>query len=475
MEYNQNIIGRKREQDILHVCLESPRAEFVAVYGRRRIGKTYLVKQFFNDTFDFYTTGIYQVSKQEQLKNWQMQLQKYSGKKRSRPQDWFEAFNQLEEYLETKKDQHKRVVFIDELPWLDTLKSNFIRALEMFWNSWASTQKGLKLVVCGSATTWMTNKLLGDKGGLHNRVTRPIRLAPFCLAETEEYLQSIDIEWERQEILDAYMILGGTPFYLSLLNPMLSLRQNIDELFFGQDPILASEYDFLFKSLFNDAALYKKIVETLAGKLKGLTREELVLALGTNNNGKLSEVLDNLKKCDFLRSYQAFGKKGKGMLFQLSDMYTLFYLRFVKNYEGLDNHAWSNMSDGKRNSWAGYAFEQVCILHINQIKRALGISGIATEVCSWRNKGEGQGAQIDLVIDRNDKSIDLCEMKYSVGQYELKKDYVEWMRERRNLFRDVTGTKKTLRLTMVSSGGIKPGKYSSSIQGMVNLSDLFHE
>ena len=263
MEYNKNIVGRRYEQEVLHACVESTRAEFIAVYGRRRIGKTFLVKQFFNDTFDFYTTGVYQVSKAEQLRTWQEQLRKYSGVKRNKPKDWFEAFGQLEEFLETKREQDHIIIFIDELPWLDTPKSNFIRALELFWNSWASTRQGLKLVVCGSATTWMTNKLLGDKGGLHNRVTRPIRLAPFCLAETEAYLQSIGIEWERQEVLDAYMVLGGTPFYLSLLNPELSLSQNVDSLFFGRDPLLASEYDFLFKSLFNDASLYKRPVQPL--------------------------------------------------------------------------------------------------------------------------------------------------------------------------------------------------------------------
>lgn len=475
MEYNKNIIGRKHEQDILHACVESQRAEFIAVYGRRRIGKTFLVKQYFHDTFDFYTTGIFKVSKTEQLKDWQEKLRRYSGTKRNRPKDWFEAFYQLEDFLESKKEQEKIVIFIDELPWLDTPKSNFLRALEMFWNSWASSRNGLKLIVCGSATTWMTNKLLADKGGLHNRVTRPIRLAPFCLRETEEYLQSVGIEWERQEILDAYMILGGTPFYLSLLNPEYSLSQNIDELFFGQNPILLSEFDFLYSSLFNDASLYRKIVEALATKLKGLTREELIGILKINNNGKLSEALGNLQKCDFLRSYQAFGKKEKGMLYQLSDMFTLFYLRFLKNYHGMDNHAWSNMPEGKRNAWAGYAFEQVCILHINQLKLALGISGIACNVCSWSYKNELQGAQIDLIIDRSDKSIDLCEMKYCIGLYELKKDYVEWMRERRNLFREVTGTNKSIRLTLVSAGGIKQNKYSSSIQGKVILDDLFKE
>lgn len=475
MAYKRTIVGRHYEQDILRACVDNPRSEFIAVYGRRRIGKTYLVKQFFDETFDFYTTGVYKVSRTEQLKRWQEQLYKYSGSRRNRPKDWFEAFDHLREYLETRTSKERIVIFIDELPWLDTPKSGFIRALEMFWNGWAADRKGLKLVVCGSATTWMTNKLLGDKGGLHNRVTRPIRLAPFTLNETEEYLHSLGIEWERPVILDTYMILGGTPFYLSLLRPELSLSQNIDDLFFGQNAILGTEYHFLFTSLFNDGSLYRRIVEALAAKLKGMTREELLQTLRITDNGLLSEILDNLKKCDFLRSYQSFGKKEKGMLFQLSDMYTLFYLRFIKNYHGLDEHAWSKMEESRRNAWAGYAFEQVCIHHVRQIRQALGISGIASDICTWYYKDKDRGAQIDLIIDRSDKFIDLCEMKYCIGEYELKKDYVEWMRTRRDLFKEITGSRKSLRLTMVSSGGIKQGKYSSTIQGKVGLDDLFHE
>lgn len=473
MEYKKAIVGRKHEQEILAKCMDSEKAEFVAVYGRRRIGKTYLVKQYFSENFDFYATGVYKISRSDQLKLWQEQLRKYSGEKQTKPKDWFEAFGQLQEYLETLGEKEKIVLFIDELPWLDTPKSGFIRALELFWNSWAAERKGLKLIVCGSATTWMTNKLLGDKGGLHNRVTRPIRLAPFTLKETEEYLQSIQIGWERKEVLDAYMILGGTPFYLSLLRPELSLWQNVDELFYSRDAVLKTEYGFLFNSLFNEATMYRRVVETLTTKLKGMTRSELVEQLKITDNGKLTEVLDNLVKCDFLRRYQAFGKKGRDMLYQLSDMYTLFYLRFVKNYNGMNEHAWSNMEEGRRNVWADYAFEQVCILHINQIRQALGISGIASDVCSWSYRSKEQSAQIDLIIDRSDKAIDLCEMKYSDHPYELKKDYVEWLRERRDLFMEVTGTDKTLRLTMIASSGIKQNIYSSSLQGRLSLSDLF--
>lgn len=473
MQYKKSIIGRKHEQEILQECIDSTKAEFIAVYGRRRIGKTYLVKQFFEEKFDFYATGVYNISRTEQLKRWKIQLQKHSGEKTVKPKDWFEAFDQLQKYLESLADKKRIVIFIDELPWMDTPKSNFIRALEFFWNSWAADRKGLKLVVCGSATTWMTNKLIGDKGGLHNRVTRPIHLAPFTLAETKQYLECRGMDWSHNEIMETYMTLGGTPFYLYLLRPNLSLRQNVDALFFGNDAPLRTEYDILFRSLFNDAIAYRKIVELLSGKLKGLTRLEIMDGIKAIDNGNLSEILENLEKCDFIRHYQAFGKKQRDVIYQLTDMYTLFYLRFVKGYNGMNDHAWSNIPDKKRNTWQGYAFEQVCILHINQIKKALGISGIASDVCSWSTRGGNKGAQIDLIINRTDNVIDLCEMKYSDSLYELTKNYIEWLKERRDLFKKETRTTKTLHLTMITSQGLANGKYTSQIQSLVTMDDLF--
>lgn len=473
MGYNLSIIGRHHEQDILQMCMDSSKAEFIAVYGRRRIGKTYLVKQWFDGKFDFFATGIYQASRSEQLRHWQTQIKRFSGVKHNKPKDWNEAFEQLQEYLESLNGKEKVVIFIDELPWFDTPKSGFLRALDLFWNGWASNRREIKLVVCGSATTWMTNKLLGDKGGLYNRVTRPIHLAPFTLLETEEYLKNMNMEWSRHEVLDTYMILGGIPYYLSLLRPDMSLSQNIDELFFSSDAVLCTEYSFMFKSLFNESALYRRIVETISSTLKGMTRQEIVRSIRTVDSGNLTEALDNLIKCDFLRRYQAFGKKEYEPMYQLTDMYTLFYLRFVRNNNGQDPHAWSMMNAAQKNVWSGYAFEQVCILHAAQIKRALGISGIASDICSWHYASPEQKAQIDLVIDRNDRNIDLCEMKYSDHEYELKKEYVEYLKERREVFRNVTKTTKSLRLTMISASGVKKNIHSSSLQGILSSDDLF--
>ncbi len=469
------IIGREREKEILETCYKSNMAEFIAVYGRRRIGKTYLVKTFFKDKFDFYVTGIYQGSKGEQLKFFNKQLCEYSQMPYTQAGNWYDAFDQLKHYISSlKKD--KVVIFIDELPWMDTPRSGFIKAFELFWNSWAAEQEKLKLIVCGSATTWMISQLLGNKGGLHNRVTRRIKLAPFTLAETESYLKSQGIVWNRYQIAEAYMIMGGTPYYLQKLQKKFSLSQNIDQLFFSENAELRDEYKFLFRSLFNDSTIYRNTIELLSKKAKGMTRTEMKVALKLPDGGAFTEVLENLCNCDFIRKYSAFGKKERDVLYQLSDFYILFYLRFIKNYNGQDRSLWSNMIDSAtRRTWSGYSFEQLCLHHISQIKGALGISGIQSGVCSWTTptSDNNRGAQIDLVIDRKDQIVNLCEMKYSTNEYEISKRYNEEMQERRELFRKHTKTKKALHLTMVTTYGIKDNAYSGMVQNQITLDDLF--
>ena len=475
MEYKASIIGRKQEQEILQKCYDSDKAEFVAVYGRRRVGKTFLVKELFGDKFDFYASGIYQIARDKQLSEFSRQIASYSGKKKPHPKNWFEAFDCLKVYLTTLKKE-RIIVFIDELPWFDTPKSDFIRALESFWNMWGSTVKGLKLIVCGSATTWMINKLLGDKGGLHNRVTRRILLYPFNLYETEQYLRSAGFDWDRQQIMQCYMALGGTPYYLQMLDKDYSIMQNIDRLYFTMEGELRSEYDFLYRSLFNNAKLYTRVVELLASKLKGLTRKEIVSGLKVPDNQALTKVLENLCRCDFLRMYHPYAGKKKGALYQLSDMYSLFYLRFVGGNHVPNPHTWTLMRDQKRESWYGYAFEQVCLHHIEQIKRRLGISGIESDVSAWsyvpKNNDE-TGGQIDLVIQRADRVINLCEMKYSSAPFVIKTSYMEEMRVRRELFRSKTKTSYTLSLTMVSPFGVQGNKYAGDLGPVVTMDDLF--
>lgn len=479
-EMETQIIGREKEQKLLQEYYDTPKAELVAIYGRRRVGKTYLVKTFFDQKFDFYFTGAFATPKMIQLRLFQQELYRYSKVRRKKPQDWFEAFEQLREYLESLKKE-KIVIFLDELPWLDTPRSNFIQAFSYFWNSWASAVIGMKCFVCGSATTWMISKLIGDKGGMHGRVNRQIYLRPFNLHETELFLKAKGFEWVQMQMAEIYMVMGGIPYYLDMLKPYLTVEENVDELFFDEGAVLKAEYNYVFRSLFKNSELYQSVVETLATKTIGMTREELADTAKLQNNGTLTAVLENLCRCDFLRTYTAFGKKTKGQMYQLVDLFSLFHNRFVAHTNSQDEHYWHNMQDNpKKRTWEGYAFEQVCLHHIPQIKQKLRIGGTLSEVCSWQCKAfvdkdgvEHKGTQIDLLIDRRDQVIDLCEMKFSLREFAVTADYDKRLRERKETFRAVTNTRKTLHTILVTTYGLQKSKFEGSIHDVVTLSDLF--
>ena len=475
------IIGREYEQSIIRNYLESEKAELIAVYGRRRVGKTYLVKSIFDNQFDFAFTGMYNVTRAVHLAQFQKSLERFSGKRVERLKDWFEAFDALRDYLDTLKKE-RIVVFLDEIPWMDTPKSNFLAAFGQFWNDWASMKQGFKLFVCGSATTWMLSKFIGDKGGLYGRVCRSIRLAPFSLGESELFLKEIKgMEMSRHQLLQAYMIMGGIPYYLDMFVKGMPFDVCIDDLFFRQGSPLRTEFDFLFRSLFKDSKMYRNIVEVLATKLRGMTRQEILETLRLKEGGDLTEALDNLAKCDFIRKYTAIGKTERDAMYQLTDLFSLFHIKFVADNSGQDEHLWSKLSGkGQMTSWSGYAFEQVCLHHIGQIKRALGIGGVISNVHSWSSKPftdqngmKWKGAQIDLLIDRADEVINLCEIKYVSDKFAIDADYEERLRNRASLFRNVTKTKKALHHTFITTYGIAQNIHSGIVQSEVTMNQLF--
>lgn len=468
----KTIIGRTNERKILEECYKSGKAEFVAIFGRRRIGKTYLVKQNFKNRIDFYVTGIYEGNKEEQLATFNKALNQYDKGTYPQVENWFDAFDQLKSLI-VHSPKKRIVVFIDELPWFDTGKSRFVKALELFWNSWGADQEKLMLIVCGSATTWMTQKLIGSKGGLYNRITRSIRLAPWSLKETAEYIESKGIKFNVAQIVECYMILGGVPYYLDLLHKGKSLNQNIDDLFFSANAPLRTEYKFLFQSLFKDSGNYAKVINLLSTKLKGLTQKEIKRELNLSDGGNLSEVLNNLSECEFIRKYRAFGKSKRESLYQLIDLYSLFYLRFVGDDQGKDPHYWSNLNNTPtRTSWQGYAFENVCLHHLQQIREALGIQNIISNACSWTSEDEKNRAQIDLILERNDQVVDLCEIKYCNTLYEINKDYANWLTNRMDLFKAQTKTRKALHLVMITPYGLKSNLYQGIVQNEITLEDL---
>jgi len=472
------LIGRKKEQERLRLAAREEDSMFVALYGRRRVGKTYLVRETFNNQFAFYHTGLAKSPMKKQLAAWRLSLREYGMKKAPLPKTWLDAFDLLKDIIRQSADR-KKIVFIDELPWMDTQRSGFIPALENFWNGWASARKDVVLIVCGSATSWIIKKILKNHGGLHNRVNTKIHLQPFTLHECEKYATHRKLGMNRRQLMECYMAMGGIPFYWSKLERGYSLAQNIDNLFFHPDGELKEEFGELYASLFKIPEPYIKVVNALGTKRIGMTREELIVEGQLQDNGRLTEILDDLESCGFIRKYTAFGQKAKNALFQLIDSYTLFYYRFIQQDTNGDEHFWSRqMGSPVYYNWCGLAFERVCLMHIPQIKRALGIYGTISTVCSWHtppDAPEQRGAQIDLLIDRNDQVIDICEMKYTKEPYEMSVEEEMKLQNRRSRFVSVTNTEKAVHLILISANGVKKNAYSDEFQYIITSNDLFVE
>lgn len=471
---DKNFIGRNEEIRILKDIVNSGKPEFVAVYGRRRVGKTYLIQQFFDNNFAFSTTGVIDGNKEEQLFSFTSSLI-VAGYKGNHPKSWLEAFEALKTTLEQPM-KGRCIIYIDELPCFDTPKSGFARALGFFWNTWASLRKDVVLIVCGSATSWMIENIIDNHGGLHDRITRTIYLRQFNLMETEAYLKSRQILWKRQMVVETYMMLGGIPYYLSLLDRKYSLAQNIDRLYFQKNSALSQEYKRLYSSLFKSPEPYLRIVETLGAHRYGLNRKELSETLKVSSNGTLSKHLDNLVSCEIIRRYvtKARGKvKTKEAYYQLVDLFSFFHLTFSKKLS-TDDYWEQRMNTPVINTWQGLAFEHVCIVHINQIRHALGLDRIAVEHYSWRSDSSPR-AQVDMIIERSDHLINLCEIKYTQTEYTITAEEERKVKNRIAAFVRESKTRYGILPTWITPYGLYPNAYAAEVSYQVTMDDLFVE
>jgi len=472
------IVAREKEIATLQKAACSERSEFIAVYGRRRIGKTYLVREVFDYRFTFQHSGIANKPREEQLYAFSASLKEYGLQPQVPPTNWLEAFELLKDLLRSSVEK-KKVIFIDELSWMDTPNCDLIAALESFWNGWASARKDILLIVCASATSWMMKKVIHAHGGLYNRLTGRIALKPFTLHECEQFKEAYSLPFSRDQLIETYMIMGGVPYYWSLLDRKWGVARNVDELFFADNAPLQQEFDYLFSSLFRSPDVYANVIEILGTKKTGMEFSEISGMLQSNQGGKLTRVLQDLENCGFIRAYKPFGKKKRGTLYQLIDSFVLFYYRFLADRPS-DPEFWTHQYGSPLiNSWRGIAFERVCLWHVPQIKKALGISGIYTEVCSWQCKADSErgikGAQIDLIIDRADRMLNLCEMKYSSGVFTIDKDCENSLRTKMDSFRLATKTTKGIQLTMVTTHGIVKNSHSGIVHCCVTADDLFDE
>lgn len=475
----EKLIGRYKEVRELRWAMESDRSELIILYGRRRVGKTFLVRSFFNDSYTFHFVGAHKKPRATQLNNFREALMRASNRS-DIPHfaDWHEAFLSLEQYLESCSDERK-VLFFDELPWADTHGSDLVDELEYFWANWVQNRDDIVLIACGSATSWMKEKMEDNQGGLHNRITHRIYLRPFYLSECRDYLRAHGFDWDEYQIMQCYMVFGGVPYYLSLLRPYMSLPQNIDALLFQTGGDLRNEFEELYNALFRNADRYIRIVEYLATRREGFTRREIEAKTGFSG-GSLTRMLDNLERCDFITTYQHFGNKNKLTLIRLCDFYTIFYFKYMRGNNSRDEQYWQHhYMDRSIESWQGFSFEQLCLMHLPHIKQGLGISGIATQASAWRFVPEAndtrKGAQIDLVIWRNDKMIHLCEMKFSERPYTITKDYAERLSQRRDLFMELTDISRGVVLTMITPKGLSSATMPAYVHSQLTATHLFAE
>ena len=460
------LVGRARERVVLAQVMASPEAELVAVYGRRRVGKTYMIREVLGDATRFELTAAYGASVRDQLANFATALAVTRGAAGEPPASWRAAFEQLAAVLGSRSDR-KRVVFFDELPWLSTRRSGFLPAFEHFWNSWAVKQRDLVVVVCGSAAAWMVQQLLGARGGLHNRVTRRIRLEPFTLSETEQYFASRSMNLGRYQILELYAAFGGVPYYLKQIERGDSASVAIDRICFAHDGALRDEFGKLYASLFEHSDRHVRVVRALGERPRGLDRNELIATAGLTSGGAASRILDELEESGFVLRTPEFGHPVKDTVIRLIDEYSLFYLKWIERHRGRADNVWLNKrGTAAWRAWSGYAFEGICVKHIPSLKRALGIAAVETSEAAWHHRpidGDDRGAQIDLVIDRRDASINLCEMKFSDAEFAIDKGYAGELRHKRDTFRRVTGSRKALLVTMITTHGLRDNQYAREL------------
>ncbi len=457
------MLGREREIEELDRSLKSEESELLAVYGRRRVGKTYMIRKHYASHIVFDITGIRDGEQELQLQHFYEQLllvaPRFKGEEV--PQDWFAAFQMLSTYINGMRSKKKKVIFIDEFPWFCSQRSPFLKIFEHFWNNYCTKRNDLVVVVCGSAAAFMVNKVIRNRGGLHGRISKTLRLMPFTLYESKLYLQSKGIDWLDYDILQLYMAFGGIPYYMSFLNEKLTVTQNIDRLCFAEGGLMIKEFEEALMSLFTNSAIHRHVIETLAARRKGYTRKQIVALTRRPDNGDFSNALKELQESGFVTRYQAYDGAKRKALYRLSDEYSFFYLNYVEKYEGQGEGTWHKLAAMPTyKAWSGFAFESVCLKHIAEIKKGLGVQIMHTVHSSWHN----EEAQIDLVIDRADNRIDIFELKFYQGPFEITKSYFEKLQQKQWAFKEsVNRKRKNILLSMLTTYGVKDNKYRKAI------------
>ncbi len=471
-----NLIGRKAEQVTFKHLMQSTESKLVAVYGRRRMGKTFLIRQYFDKKLSFEIVGLHNGTIRDQLDNFVQTLVRhgYAEAMVAKPSSWMEAFQLFSLYINSLKGTGKKVIFFDELPWFDTPRSRFLMAFEHFWNAYCTRRSDILLIICGSSASWMIKKILQNKGGLHNRVSEKMKINPFTLIEAQAFFLKKGIKWSMYDIAQFYMIAGGIPYYLDAVRKGESVTQCIDRLCFQKSGLLYDEFEELYSSLFDNSEIHKKLILTLASFPSGLTRDKLIAQSGILSGGYLTKAIDELESAGFVSIKTPYGAKYNKAEYKIDDFFTLFYMKFMRSKSGRQQESWTKLVKNQSwVSWSGFAFERLCYAHIENIKNALGLGVIQAEIYNWKSRDEHDGAQIDLIIDRADGIINICEIKFAGSEFIIDKTCAGNLRNKMDTFSRLV-KKKILFLTMVTTFGTRNNEYYKElVQSEVTLEDLF--
>lgn len=480
------IIGREEELATISRLYTSERSEFLALYGRRRVGKSFLIEEAMENKFTFMTVGLFikvdkddaekvESYRQQQLRHFYSSLLEYGLPEEGNPAptNWLDAMNLLKKLLLSKRSRRK-VVFIDELPWLaGPQSSELVSELGFFWNQWARKRKDILLIVCGSATSWMIDNVIREYEGLYGRVTETIALKPFTLAECERYWEKRGFHLSRYEVALTYMVIGGVPYYMDSFRPDRTMADNINTIYFNKDKA-RQEFKDVYAGLYSSSEVYINVIRQLGKRFYGMSRTELLEALDKKGGGNFSDVLENLIDSGIIRSYTLYGSPRKQTVYQLMDFFTLFYLRFCEN---TDFTSWRSVQRSKPfYSWAGNSFELLVVEHIQQLADALRIKEYATPFSWSGDTPDGDEAQIDLVIPATAERADyICEMKFSEGKYILKEEDADDITRHIEALKNSSIHKlsHSIYVVLVTSFGVTESKHRSHLNDIVTLDSLF--
>jgi hypothetical protein len=408
-------VGRKNELRMLNDAYRSGKDELVVLYGRRRIGKSSLVKRFAEKKKAYYEfEALEGETTPGQINHFLQQLKKQIDDPildSVRFANWEQVFTYLTEKVINRKSKVKKILFLDELPWMAAGRIRLVSLLKYYWdNHWKS--KHVMLILCGSVASFMVKKVL-HSNALYGRTTIEILLKGFS---PEEAARLLSKKRSREETLNYQLVFGGVPKYLEQINTSQSFNKNMNTLCFSPHGIMLKEVERIFYSQFREPRTYLKIINLLKNGIFSLS--EISSKTKIPSGGGLKQYLKNLERAEMIRSYIPFDRSGNSKFkkYTLADEFLVFFfkymgpnLRVIK--ESSSRRLFETLTQNSFDSWLGFAFERFCLKHAGLLALVMDFADDILLASPYFKKND-ERFQIDLLYQRADRVITVCEIKH---------------------------------------------------------------